>query len=90
MGIYKADKQTALNARDQYAASGKDIEGGTSSVQTEFNKLLNSNYYKKNFGYDCSEIAQDFYDAAGQNGKIYFRVLRETNLDGFDVFEIKE
>ena len=28
MGVYKADKQTALNARSQYAASGRGIEGG--------------------------------------------------------------
>ncbi len=34
-------------------------------------RLLNSEYYKNNLGYDCSEIAEDFYKAAGGNGKIY-------------------
>ena len=109
-------------------------EGGKDAVQSKFNELLNSDYYKTDFGYDCSEIAQDFYDAAGQRGIIYriegkngyincyeynyqeeyiyhevysdgtfiydpryknvpvlkddyFRMLREINPDGFDVFE---
>ena len=41
------------------------------TVQDKLDKLLNSNYYKENSGYDCSEIAQDFFDAANQQGKIY-------------------
>ena len=60
------------------------IEGGTTSVQPEFNKLLNSDYYKNEFGYDCSEIALDFYDAAGQNGKIYRIEGKNGYINGYE------
>ncbi|MEY8521719.1 hypothetical protein AALA90_01655 [Lachnospiraceae bacterium 38-10] len=50
---------------------GGSFWGGSGNVRSKFNKLLNSDYYKTDFGYDCSEIAQDFYNVAGQKGKIY-------------------
>ena len=39
--------------------------------RTKFDELLNSEYYKIDFGYDCSEIAEDFYNAADGQGKVY-------------------
>ena len=59
-------------------------KGGTTSVQQEFNKLLNSDYYKNDFGYDCSEIAQDFYNASGQNGKIYRIEGKNGYINGYE------
>ncbi|MCM1084428.1 MAG: EndoU domain-containing protein, partial [Clostridium sp.] len=40
MGVYKADAQTALNARSQYAVAGKGIE--TSYGKTSLNLLKNT------------------------------------------------
>ena len=60
------------------------IEGGTDVIQSKFNKLLNSDYYKTDFGYDCSEIAQDFYDAAGQQGKIYRIEGKSGYINGYE------
>ena len=65
------------------AAEGA-LKGGTDVIQSKFNKLLNSDYYKTDFGYDCSEIAQDFYDAAGQQGKIYRIEGKSGNINGYE------
>ena len=65
------------------AAAGEG-EGGTGTIQSKFNKLLNSDYYKTDFGYDCSEIAQDFYDAAGQEGKIYRIEGKSGYINGYE------
>ena len=63
---------------------GGMIEGGTDVVQSKFNKLLNSDYYKNYPGYDCSEIATDFYDAAGQQGKIYRIEGKDGVINGYE------
>ena len=59
-------------------------KGGSDVVQSKFNKLLNSDYYKNNPGYDCSEIATDFYDAAGQQGKIYRIEGKDGVINGYE------
>ncbi len=66
--VFVHNCKTASMADD---AAKAVIKGGSDVIQSKFNKLLNSDYYKTDFGYDCSEIAQDFYDVAGQQGKIY-------------------
>ena len=58
--------------------------GGSGDVRSKFNKLLNSDYYKTDFGYDCSEIAQDFYDASGQKGKIYRIEGKGGYINGYE------
>ena len=68
--------------------AGKVVEsgsnGGSDVVQSKFNKLLNSDYYKNNPGYDCSEIATDFYDTAGQQGKIYRIEGKDGVINGYE------
>ena len=59
-------------------------KGGSDVVQSKFNKLLNSDYYKNNPGYDCSEIATDFYDTAGQQGKIYRIEGKDGVINGYE------
>ena len=66
------------------------IKGGSDVVQSKFNKLLNSDYYKTDFGYDCSEIAQDFYDAAGNKGTIYRIEGKNGFVNGYDYDDILE
>ena len=41
------------------------------NLNKRFDKLLNSDYYRTARGFDCSEIAKEFYDEAGKKGKIY-------------------
>ena len=53
-------------------------------IQSEFNRLLNSSYYKEYFGYDCSEIAQDFYDIAQQKGVIYRIEGKNGYINGYE------
>jgi len=64
--------------------AGSGSESGSDVVQSKFNKLLNSDYYKNNPGYDCSEIATDFYDAAGQQGKIYRIEGKDGVINGYE------
>ena len=56
-------------------------KGGSDVVQSKF---LNSDYYKNNPGYDCSEIATDFYDTAGQQGKIYRIEGKDGVINGYE------
>ena len=65
-------------------AIGSGSKGGSDVVQSKFNKLLNSDYYKNNPGYDCSEIATDFYDTAGQQGKIYRIEGKDGVINGYE------
>ena len=69
------------NAGDVLESGSK---GGSDVVQSKFNKLLNSDYYKNNPGYDCSEIATDFYDTAGQQGKIYRIEGKDGVINGYE------
>lgn len=96
LGMFEISEDTAKGAgqvleetTEGVAKNGTDviddvIEGGTDVIQSKFNKLLNSDYYKTDFGYDCSEIAQDFYDAAGQQGKIYRIEGKSGYINGYE------
>ena len=74
----------------QFFARKKGSKSGTDVVQSKFNKLLNSDYYKTDFGYDCSEIAQDFYSAAGNKGTIYRIEGKNGFLKGYEYNDILE
>lgn len=52
--------------------------------------MLNSEGYKEDFGYDCSEIAQDFMDAANGNGKIYKIEGKNGYIKGYEYGSIEE
>ncbi len=65
-------------------------EGSTITVQEKLNKLLNSDYYKTDSGFDCSEIAEEFYDAAGQQGTIYRIEGKNGVLYGYEYGNILE
>ncbi len=54
------------------------------AIQKKLNSLLNSDYYKDYPGYDCSEIAADFYDAAGKQGKIYRIEGKNGYINGYE------
>lgn len=51
---------------------------------------MNSNAYKEDFGYDCSEIAQDFMDAANGKGKIYRIDGKDGFINGYEYNSILE
>ncbi|MCR4678981.1 MAG: RHS repeat-associated core domain-containing protein [Lachnospiraceae bacterium] len=59
-------------------------KGGTSSSGDKLDKLLNSDYYKTDTGYDCSEIAEDFYNAAGEKGKIFRIEGKDGIINGYE------
>ena len=77
-GALLKGKGTACEAVESGSKGGSDV------VQSKFNKLLNSDYYKNNPGYDCSEIATDFYDTAGQQGKIYRIEGKDGVINGYE------
>ena len=82
----KATEKTAKETAEKTAkeATEKGVKSGSDVVQSKYNKLLNSDYYKNNSGYDCSEIAADFYDAAGQQGKIYRIEGKNGVINGYE------
>jgi len=47
IGIYKADRQAALNAISQNAVSGKGIEGGSKTLQTGGRQIDYNAYIKR-------------------------------------------
>ena len=84
---YKDKRQTPCKEETSVGESGageSGSKGGSDVVQSKFNKLLNSDYYKNNPGYDCSEIATDFYDTAGQQGKIYRIEGKDGVINGYE------
>ena len=80
----KANAAGAYQSATEKGNSKSGSKGGLDVVQSKFNKLLNSDYYKNNPGYDCSEIATDFYDAAGQQGKIYRIEGKDGVINGYE------
>lgn len=45
---------------------------------------------KKDSAYDCSEIAEDFYNASGENGKIYRIEGKNGSVYGYEYEDILE
>ena len=80
----KANAAGAYQSATEKGNSKSGSKGGLDVVQSKFNKLLNSDYYKNNPGYDCSEIATDFYDTAGQQGKIYRIEGKDGVINGYE------
>ena len=67
------------------------IESGLDAdIQNKFNDLLNSDYYKNDSGYDCSEIAEDFYEAANNKGIIYHIEGKNGSIYGYEYGNIFE
>ena len=68
-----------------------EIESGLDTgIQRELDDLLNSDYYKYDLGYDCSEIAEDFYNAAGNQGNIYRIEGKNGIINGYEYNDILE
>ena len=68
-----------------------EIESGLDTgIQRELDDLLNSDYYKYDLGYDCSEIAEDFYNAAGNQGNIYRIEGKNGIINGYEYNAILE
>lgn len=84
----------ALESAAQKTHLPPDNGGGSnelnSNVQSEFERLLNSDYYKHDFGYDCSEIAEDFYNAAGKQGIIYRIEGKNGVINGYEYNNVVE
>ena len=55
---------------------------------SKLDELLNSDYYKYDLGYDCSEIAEDFYNAAGNQGNIYRIEGKNGIINGYEYNDI--
>lgn len=51
---------------------------------------MNSDYYKDTPGYDCSEIAEDFYEAANNQGIIYRIEGKNGLINGYEYGDILE
>ena len=71
---------------------GRQIIDGDldTSIQSKLEDLLNSDYYKYDPGYDCSEIAEDFYNVAGNQGNIYRIEGKNGIINGFEYDDILE
>ncbi|SKA59865.1 RHS repeat-associated core domain-containing protein [Eubacterium uniforme] len=55
----------------------------------KFDELLNNEYYKNTPGYDCSEIAEDFYEKAGDKGIIYRIEGKNGSINGYEYGRIE-
>ena len=60
------------------------------NVQNKLNDLLNSDYYKYDYGYDCAEIAEDFYNASGNQGNIYRIEGSNGGINGYEYNSVLE
>ena len=68
-----------------------NVKGGIDSdIQNKFNDLLNSDYYKNDPCYDCSEIAEDFYEVANNQGTICRIEGKNGSINGYEYGDILE
>ena len=73
----KSDKEWEQKQNDFKKEVAKDAAGEGTGKTPEYNQKAyktmqdNYDYYKGNSGYDCSEIAEDLYNAANGEGKVY-------------------
>lgn len=81
----EAEEKTTNDAVKTESNADSEVEAtGEGDTESKLDDLLNSDYYKRDFGYDCSEIAEDFYDAAGQKGKIYRIEGKNGYINGYE------
>ena len=57
---------------------------------SKLDDLLNSEFYKTHPGFDCSEIAEEFYDVANRQGKIYRIEGKNGLINGYEYGKIEE
>ena len=55
----------------------------------EFDKVFNSDYYENDPGYDCSEIAEDLYEAANKKGYIYRIEGKDKSINVYEYDNIE-
>ena len=71
-------------------AAGDVADGLGGKIQSKLDDLLNSDYDKYDPGYDCPEIAEDFYNAAENQGHIYRIEGKNGIINGYEYNDILE
>ena len=79
-----ASRENMQEDQDRINAEKENAE-----TQKKLDELLNSDYYKNNPGYDCSEIADDLYDAANGKGNILRIEGKNGGINGYEYNRIE-
>ncbi|GBG57802.1 toxin CdiA [Sporomusaceae bacterium FL31] len=99
--ILLREKENTINIGSQPASSGDGLAAMTAIVvgfvaskgknglgNAKVLDAMKNEAYKK-YKIDCSEIAEDLYNASGKNGKIYNITGKEGSLNGYEYGKVE-